>query len=183
MISRFMTFLGRSVAYLYLAALVVFAVIATWGSLHPVPRETASPVVPRHPDLLLMDAVRDVSADASLLMLSPITGFGMDEPAACMLARQIIGRKDVPVGTFKKWDNECAFGTAVRKSTDPVFHAIAQSRALPRVAFAFDAYVGLKDEWHTLGLFADSATCTRMVEAAGSLGIGVRSCQPWTPRF
>ena len=180
-ISRLMTFLGRSVAYLYIAALVVLAVIATWGSLHPVPRETSSPVAPRHPDLLLMDLVRKVNGDASLLVMSPVTGFAMNEPIDCLMARQAVARQDVPASLLKRWDNGCAFGTMMRKATDPVFHGIATSRKLPPVAFAFDAYV--EEKWHTLGLFADSDTCTRMVATAVSLGIGVRSCQPWTPRF
>lgn len=183
MISRFITFLGRSVAYLYLAALVVGAVVATWGSLRPVPTETSSPVVPRHPRLLLADAVRKVNADASLLMLSPAASFGLDEPTACKLARQAAARQNFAASALKKWNSECALGTMMREATDPVFQAIATSGALPPDAYAFDAFVGLEEEWHTLGLFADFEACARMMEAAMSLGFGARSCLPWAPRF
>lgn len=183
MISRFMTFLGRTGYFGCFAALAALAGWIVWNSLQPPLTAAKIAAAPRHPDLLLMDAVRRVSADASLLMLSPVTGFGMDEPAACTLARRVVGDKDFPAGVLKKWDDECAFGVAVGKASNPVFRAIAQSGALPPAAFVFDASVGLKEEWHTLGLFADSDTCARMVAAAVALRIGVRSCLPWTPRF
>lgn len=174
-----MAFLGRGVVYLYFAALVVLAVRVIWGALHQTPQSPAVATLARHPNMILRDAVRKVSADASLLMLS----IGRDEPIACEMARRTSGRQDFPANIREAWDSQCAFKTMVREATNLVFQDIAQSQALPPVAFAFDAYVTLEEGWQTMGLFADIDTCSRMVEAALSLGIGVRTCHLWTPRF
>jgi len=190
-IPRSKSFLDFSVIYPYLVGLVLVAGGIGWYSVNdflnhshnPSPPAPSVAAAPRHPDLLLMDAVRKVSADASMLLLSPITGFGMEEPAACMLAARIVAQKHVPAGVLHKLDGECALGKMVRQATNPVFQAIVQSQALPPVAVTFDAYVGLEEKWQTLGLFADFDTCKTMMDAAMSLGIGVRSCLPWAPRF
>lgn len=178
-----MKFLRQWLFRLYLVAIVVFGGRTVWESVYPPPKVPSVAVAPRHPDRLLMDAVRKVSADASLLMSSSITGFGRDEPSACTLARRGSQRHDFPASMVQKWDDECVFGTSVRESTEPVFHAIAQSHTLPEVTFAFDVSGEPHADWHTVGLFADLDTCTRTLEAAMALGMGVRSCLPWTPRF
>ena len=170
--------------YLWLSVLAVGGGYSVWRMLLPPPTIPASVVAPKHPDVLLLAAVAKVSVDASTLLLSAITGFGMDEPFTCVVARRLTGQQDVPVSSLKHLNDECAFGTMIRRTTRPVFDDIVQSQSLPRAAFAFDAYVGSGDkEWHTLGLFADAGTCNGMMESAISLGIGVRSCHPWTPRF
>lgn len=181
MISRFLGYLSRVASAIFCMMLLLGFGFAIWGALSPLPPTPPIPVEPRHPDLLLMDAVRRISADASTLMLSPIRGVGMDEPGPCMLARTAVGHPDLPSSASKAWRSECALGTMLRKSTDPVFHAIEESRTLPRKAFVFDAYV--EERWSTLGLFADSGTCAQVLESAMLLGIGVRSCVPWSPRF
>ena len=100
----------------------------------------------------------------------------------CLMAKKSVAKRDaLPASVLKKWTDGCAFGTMVRSATEPVFQAIATSRTLPPVAFAFEVYV--EEEWHTLGLFADSITCSRMAAEAMSIGLGARSCLPWTPRF
>ncbi len=130
-----------------------------------------------------MDAVRKVSADASMLLVSPLTGFGMTEPIACALAKQALEQKDMPASLLKQWEAECALGKMVRQATEPVFQAIVESQSLPQVAVAFVVYVEKEEKWQTVGLFADLDTCTRTLEAATALGIGVRPCVPWAPRF
>lgn len=189
-IPRIKSFPDLSVIYPYLVGLVLISGCIGWYSVNEslnqyVARSPKAPSVaaPRHKDLLLMDAVREVSADTSMLLLSSVAGRTMDEPAACLLAADVIGRKDFPASALKKWNSECTLGKMVRQATDPVFQAIVQSRALPSVAVTFDAYVGFEEKWQTLGLFADFDTCERVRAAAGSLGIGIRSCLPWVPRF
>jgi hypothetical protein len=181
--SRLWKFFDQSIASLYVVGLVVAVVFGLWIDSRPRPPEPPAMIKPRHPDLLLMDSVRAVNADASMLLLTSARGATMDQPFACLLAQSVAARQDFPASALKKLNTECTFWTAVRKATRPVFHGIAESKSLPETPFTFDAYVGSDEKWDTLGLFADLETCSRMVETAMSLGIGVRACQPWKPRF
>lgn len=183
MISRSKSLRTFSLDYLFFAGLVLLAGWFWWSSAHQSPKPPPVTVASRHPDSLLMQAVSKVSVEASLLLLSPLMGLGMPEPIACAMAKRALERKDMLASLLKQWDAECALGKMVREATEPVFQAIVDSRALPQVAVTFDVYVQTEEKWQTVGLFADLDTCTRMAGAAMSLGMGVRACLPWAPRF
>lgn len=147
--------------------------------------ESSLDTAPRHKDLLLMDAVRMVNADASTLMLSLYFSLAMDAPAPCLIAKKMESGEDrndpIVAKLTARFRHDCDFTRLSRKLTLPVFEHIASTRILPQNLFAFEAFHD--DLWAMDGLFQDIESCNSVREEASKRGIGTRACGKWQPRF
>jgi hypothetical protein len=142
-----------------------------------------------HPDSALMKQVQAVNANAAILMLSPLHGFGMEEPVSCRLAQSFTDRaraentSDAVIAA--KLSNEnlrlCEISKDVRRLTWSVFTQIAFTSKLPPEKFTFQIYAG--DKWRLIGLFASEQDCKTVLNKAQEFGIGVKSCTSWQPRY
>lgn len=142
---------------------------------------------PVHPDVILMGRVRAVNGDASTLMISEYSGFGMEIPASCLLAAHV--EKDsklvsdvITQQIHKKFQAECGLTGRVRAATFPVFTKIADSGKLPIGSWAFEVFSG-QESWKVIGLFDDPEICKATLQHAVEVGFGVKPCLPWSPRY
>ncbi len=142
-----------------------------------------------HPDNILMKQVQAVNANASVLMLSLLHGFGMEEPISCRLADSLTDRAKfenasdaaIAMKLSKEKSKLCEVSKDVRRLTWPVFTQIASSSKLPSEKFTFEIYV--EDKWRLVGLFASEQDCRTVLNKAQEFGIGVKSCTSWQPRY
>lgn len=142
-----------------------------------------------HPDSVLMKQVQAVNANASVLMLSPLHGFGMNQPISCLLAESLTERAktdnvsdaSIAMKLSKEKTRLCEVSKDVRRLTWPVFTQIATSSKLPSVKFTFEIYV--EDKWRSVGLFASELDCNTVLSKAQEFGFGVKSCASWQSRY
>jgi hypothetical protein len=142
-------------------------------------------IADRNDDLALMEAVRNVNADASILMLSPFFSLALAEPISCLLARKLKQEADLDLPVMAQLTLEqsqhCEFSRLARQYTLPVFSKIATTRELPKELFAFTAFH--ESTWESVGPFESFATCTKVQQEGMTKGMGTRACTKWTPRF
>ena len=186
---RISSFLDRVLAIIFGSVLAAATLWSIFGTTLTGNTKDTGPLVPvpnnRHGDLVLMDAVRTVNADASTVMLSPYFSLAMDDPASCLIARRMQEKPDLTTRiTTEVADAQsikCEFVRFVRQSTRPVFERIASTRTLPIKLFAFEAFHA--DSWVAVGLFDQLSICNSAQEAGLKQGIGTKACTPWKPRF
>ena len=147
----------------------------------PLPAPAASP--PLHSDFVLMERVRAVNADVALFLVSSLTGFGSDQPAACLIAKALPVGHEAPEVLVLRWQARCEFGKAIRLATYPVFEEVAATRLLPAEPFSFAVQVENDEPWKEVGLFGSLRSCINVLESAMAHGYAVRSCAAWAPRF
>lgn len=175
-----------------LVVVYVTAIVASFVWYVIEPNKTVQPTTAkksvaaeRHEDLVLLDAVRVVNADASTLMLSPFFSLALTEPTSCLVARKMEERPDAnsPVLAALVFDTsrKCEFARLVRQLTLPVFRQIADVKVVPDMLYTFDAFHA--EQWISVGLFDQAATCSLVQQEGMSLGLATKACTRWTPRF
>ena len=184
---RFASILEKTLAIALVTAMAAALVWSVFGQpetaqLKPADKPRATE---RHEDLILMDAVRGVNADAATLMLSPFFSLKLSEPISCLLARRMQERPDATspalAALISEHSGECDFAGLVRQVTLPVFLQIAAVKALPKDLFTFEAFHA--ETWVSVGLFVRITTCNLIQQQSMNQGMGTKACMRWKPRF
>jgi hypothetical protein len=184
---RFASFLDKSLAIALVTAMAAALAWSVFGQPKtPEPKLAEKPrATERHEDLILMDAVRAVNADASTMMLSPFFSLKLSEPISCLLVRKMQERSDATspalANLIAEKTEECDFAGIVRQVTLPVFLEIAAVGALPKELFVFETFHA--EAWVSVGLFDRVNTCNLVQQQRMNQGMGTKVCVKWKPRF
>ena len=147
----------------------------------PAAERQAANAAPRHNDLLLLDAVQKVNTEISMLMISPYFALAMDEPAPCILAREMHDgpkfKDAVMAKVAAEFTDKCALTHFSRKLTLPVFEKIAATNSLPPKMFTFEVFH--EDQWQVVGIFDSDDSCNSVRGEASKHGSGTKACVAW----
>lgn len=142
-------------------------------------------VAPPHRDVLLMNAVQKVNTQISMLMVSPYSSLGLDEPVPCMVAKSLSEGSNhndvIVVKLIAELTGQCAFSRLVKDTTFPIFENIAATRLLPAKLVTFGAFH--EDRWVEVGLFDSDDSCNSIREEALRHGIGTKACGLWQVHY
>jgi hypothetical protein len=175
--------LGSVLGWLFIGAVVLAAANML---LHPKKLPEKPEPRPRTEMDLLAERVHAINANLFRLFF---TGFSpmRSPPIDCAIADRLelndrsADERRLLEPKAQSARDRCNIASVVNAQIMDNFRSIADQGTLPESLYAFEVY--LDADWTTVGIFLSRVQCEEAQARSAEIGLGVKTCQEWKPRY